>query len=260
MWQSYDLLLVIYALSLLNNQNKAHLTVTVAVLFGSHAGNSFEIAVKRCRFREAEQVGCLLKCLRGTCRNEPLGLCYHILLYPFGRRETVGSHTNDLAEVLGREVQPIGVELNLPRLPIVPYHQLAEVVEDLHMPVCLPLLVLFVTIVIEEFIAYGQLCQQCLIAVGHFLVGMGGDDAELVYDGQQMTGLLVCQRADGSVVEFRTVVAEGVIAQVVEQSRRDCQHGIGACRHSSRWGCDKPHIPISYGRTYNHKLCFTMSR
>ena len=260
MWQSYDLLLVIYALSLLNNQNKAHLTVTVAVLFGSHAGNSFEIAVKRCRFREAEQVGCLLKCLRGTCRNEPLGLCYHILLYPFGRRETVGSHTNDLAEVLGREVQPIGVELNLPRLPIVPYHQLAEVVEDLHMPVCLPLLVLFVTIVIEEFIAYGQLCQQCLIAVGHLLVGMGGDDAELVYDGQQMTGLFVCQRADGRVVEFRTVVAEGVIAQVVEQSRRDCQHGIGACRHSSRWGCDKPHIPISYGRTYNHKLCFTMSR
>lgn len=234
--------------------------MNVAVLFGSHAGNTFEIAVKRCRFREAEQVGCLLKCLRGTCRNEPLGLCYHILLYPFGRRETVGSHTNDLAEVLGREVQPIGVELNLPRLPIVPYHQLAEVVEDLHMPVCLPLLVLFVTIVIEEFIAYGQLCQQCLIAVGHLLVGMGGDDAELVYDGQQMTGLLVCQRADGSVVEFRTVVAEGVIAQVVEQSRRDCQHGIGACRHSSRWGCDKPHIPISYGRTYNHKLCFTMSR
>ena len=206
--------------------------MNVAVLFGSHAGNTFEIAVKGCWLGEAEQVGCLLKCLRGTCRNESLGLCYYILFYPFGRRETVGSHTNDLAEVLGREVQPIGVELDLPRLPIVPYHQLAEMVEDLHMPSCLPLLVLFVTIVIEEFIANGQLCQQCLIAVGHFLVGMGGDDVELVYDGQQMTGLLVCQRADGSVVEFRTVVAEGVIAQVVEQSRRDCLHSSRCLLHS----------------------------
>ena len=48
--------------------------MTVAVLFGSHAGNSFEIAVKRCRFREAEQVGRFLKRLRSTCRNESLGL------------------------------------------------------------------------------------------------------------------------------------------------------------------------------------------
>ena len=206
--------------------------MTVAVLFGSHAGNSFEIAVKGCWLGEAEQVGRFLKRLRSTCRNESLGLCYYILFYPFGRRETIGSHTNDFAEMLGCKVQQICVELDLPRLPIVPYHQLAEMVEDLHMPSCLPLLVLFVTIVIEEFIANGQLCQQCLIAVGHFLVGMGGDDVELVYDGQQMTGLLVCQRADGSVVEFRTVVAEGVIAQVVEQSRRDCLHSSRCLLHS----------------------------
>ena len=142
--------------------------MTVAVLFGSHAGNSFEIAVKGCWLGEAEQVGRFLKRLRSTCRNESLGLCYYILFYPFGRRETIGSHTNDFAEMLGCKVQQIGVELDLPRLPIVPYHQLAEMVEDLHMPSCLPLLVLFVTIVIEEFIANGQLCQQCLIAVGHF--------------------------------------------------------------------------------------------
>ena len=206
--------------------------MTVAVLFGSHAGNTFEIAVKGYWLGEAEQVGRFLKRLRSTCRNESLGLCYYILFYPFGRRETIGSHTNDFAEMLGCKVQQICVELDLPRLPIVPYHQLAEMVEDLHMPSCLPLLVLFVTIVIEEFIANGQLCQQCLIAVGHFLVGMGGDDVELVYDGQQMTGLLVCQRADGSVVEFRTVVAEGVIAQVVEQSRRDCLHSSRCLLHS----------------------------
>ena len=206
--------------------------MTVAVLFGSHAGNTFEIAVKGCWLGEAEQVGRFLKRLRSTCRNESLGLCYYILFYPFGRRETIGSHTNDFAEMLGCKVLQICVELDLPRLPIVPYHQLAEMVEDLHMPSCLPLLVLFVTIVIEEFIANGQLCQQCLIAVGHFLVGMGGDDVELVYDGQQMTGLLVCQRADGSVVEFRTVVAEGVIAQVVEQSRRDCLHSSRCLLHS----------------------------
>ena len=206
--------------------------MTVAVLFGSHAGNSFEIAVKGCWLGEAEQVGRFLKRLRSTCRNESLGLCYYILFYPFGRRETIGSHTNDFAEMLGCKVLQICVELDLPRLPIVPYHQLAEMVEDLHMPSCLPLLVLFVTIVIEEFIANGQLCQQCLIAVGHFLVGMGGDDVELVYDGQQMTGLLVCQRADGSIVEFRTVVAEGVIAQVVEQSRRDCLHSSRCLLHS----------------------------
>ena len=31
--------------------------MTVAVLFGSHAGNSFEIAVKGCWLGEAEQVG-----------------------------------------------------------------------------------------------------------------------------------------------------------------------------------------------------------
>ena len=155
--------------------------MTVAVLFGSHAGNTFEIAVKGYWLGEAEQVGRFLKRLRSTCRNESLGLCYYILFYPFGRRETIGSHTNDFAEMLGCKVLQICVELDLPRLPIVPYHQLAEMVEDLHMPSCLPLLVLFVTIVIEEFIANGQLCQQCLIAVGHFLVGMGGDDVELVY-------------------------------------------------------------------------------
>ena len=48
--------------------------MNVAVLFGSHAGNTFEIAVKGCWLGEAEQVGRFLKCLRGTCRNEPLGL------------------------------------------------------------------------------------------------------------------------------------------------------------------------------------------
>ena len=91
--------------------------MTVAVLFGSHAGNTFEIAVKGCWLGEAEQVGRFLKRLRSTCRNESLGL-------------------------------------------------------------------------------------------------------------------LVCQRADGRVVEFRTIVAEGVIAQVVEQSRRDCLHSSRCLLHS----------------------------
>ena len=48
--------------------------MTVAVLFGSHAGNTFEIAVKGYWLGEAEQVGRFLKRLRSTSRNESLGL------------------------------------------------------------------------------------------------------------------------------------------------------------------------------------------
>ena len=99
------------------------------------------------------------------------------------------------------------------------HHQIAEAAENLHMTVLCPLFVLLASIAIEEFIAHGQLCQQGLIAVGHFLVGVVGDDNELVDDGKQMRGLLVGQRTDGGVMVFFVVVAEGVETQVVEHFR-----------------------------------------
>ena len=54
------------------------------------------------------------------------------------------------------------------------------------------------------------------MAVGQFLVGVVGDDGELVNDGEQVCGLLVSQRTDGCVIEFLVVVAEGVETKVFE--------------------------------------------
>ena len=54
-----------------------------AILFGGHAGNTLEIAVKGGRLGETEYVGCFLKRLRGMCLYEAFGLGCHILLYPF---------------------------------------------------------------------------------------------------------------------------------------------------------------------------------
>ena len=82
------------------------------------------------------------------------------------------------------------------------YHQVAETVEEFCPTVLSPLLVLLAAVEIKKLIAYGQLRQQGLIAVGHFLVSMVGDDDELVHNGQQMISLLVGQRTDGCVVDF----------------------------------------------------------
>ena len=74
-------------------------------------------------------------------------------------------------------------------------------------------------VVIEEFKAYGELCQDGLIAVGQFLVGVVGNGDELVDDGHEVSGLFVGERTDGCVVEFLVVVAEGVETEVVEHFR-----------------------------------------
>ena len=47
---------------------------TFAVLFGGHAGDALEIAIKRGGLRETKYVGHFLKCLRGTRLNEAFGL------------------------------------------------------------------------------------------------------------------------------------------------------------------------------------------
>ena len=85
------------------------------------------------------------------------------------------------------EVQQIGIEIDLTRLPIVFYYQVAEMVEDVCMAVFCPLPVLTTAVVIKKLIAHGELRQQGLIAVGQLLVGMVGDDGELVQDGKQMS-------------------------------------------------------------------------
>ena len=168
---------------------------------------------------------------RGVCRcgarfYEALGLCHHILFNPSGRRETVGGSVDDFAEMLGGEVQQISIVLDLARLPIVLDDKVAEAVEDVGIAVLCPLPVLVATVVIEELIAHGKLCQQDLIAVGQLPVSMVGNDVELVDNGEQMCSLLVGQRTDGGVVELLVVVAEGVETEVVEHLRRYEQQGI----------------------------------
>ena len=71
----------------------------VSVLFGSHASDALKISVEGCGFGEAQHIGCFLKCVCGMCFNEVLGLCRHVLLYPFDWRETVGGCADDLAEM-----------------------------------------------------------------------------------------------------------------------------------------------------------------
>ena len=83
------------------------------------------------------------------------------------------------------------------------YHEVAEAVEGVSIAVLGPLQVLIAAIVIEKLITYGQLCQQRLIAVGQFLVGVVGNDGELVYDGEQVCCLLIGQRTERGVVERR---------------------------------------------------------
>ena len=82
--------------------------------------------------------------------------------------------------MLGGEVQQIGIVFDLPRLPVVFYHQVAEAIEDICIAVLCPSMVLVSTVVIEKLIAHGELRQQGLIAVGQFLVSMVGDDDKLV--------------------------------------------------------------------------------
>lgn len=163
----------------------------IAVLFCCHASDALEISVEGCRFGETKYVGSLLKCLCGVCFDEVLGLCRYILLYPFCWREAVGDHTDNFAEMLGGEVQQIGIIFDLSRFPIVFYNQVAETVEDVCMSIRCPFSILITTVVIEEFIAHGELRQQGLIAVGQFLVGVVGDDVKLIDDGEQVCGLLV---------------------------------------------------------------------
>jgi len=119
---------------------------TFAVLFGGHAGDALEIAVKGGGFGETEYVGRFLKCLRGTRLNEAFGLCCDVLLYPFARREVACGRADNFAEMLGSEVQQISVEFDLPRLPIVFYHQVAKLVEEFYMAVFSPLPVLFAAV------------------------------------------------------------------------------------------------------------------
>lgn len=141
-----------------------------------------------------------------------------------GERPLVAAWTT-LLRCLG-EVQQISIVLDLARLPIVLDDKVAEAVEDVGIAVLCPLPVLVATVVIEELIAHGKLCQQDLIAVGQLPVSMVGNDVELVDNGEKMCSLLVGQRTDGGVVELLVVVAEGVETEVVEHLRRYEQQGI----------------------------------
>ena len=102
------------------------------------------------------------------------------MLYPFYWRDTVGGFANDFAEMLGGNIQQIGIIFDLPRLPIVFYYQVAEAVEDVNMAVLCPFPVLITTVVIKNLIAHGELRQQGLIAMGQFLVRHVGNNGDLV--------------------------------------------------------------------------------
>ncbi len=122
----------------------------VAVFFCSHASNALEIAVKGCRFGETKHIGGFLKCLCGSCVNEALGLCRYVLLYPFAWRDAIGGSADRFTEIFWCKVEYICIELDLSRLPIVFYHQLAEAVEDVCMSVDYPSAVLIAAVVIEK--------------------------------------------------------------------------------------------------------------
>ena len=115
-------------------------------MFGGHTSDAFEVAVEGGWFRESEHVGGFLKRLCGTRLNEAFGLCCDVLLYPFARREVACGRADNFAEMLGSEVQQISVEFDLPRLPIVFYHQVAKLVEEFYMAVFSPLPVLFAAV------------------------------------------------------------------------------------------------------------------
>lgn len=125
----------------------------------------------------------------GACLDESLGLCRHILFYPFNWREAARDCADDFAEMLGGEVQQTSIVLDLARLPIVFYYEIAEAIESVGIAVLGPLTVLIAAIVIEKFITHGKLCQKGLIAVGQFFFGMTGNDCELVDDGKKVCSL-----------------------------------------------------------------------
>ena len=152
-------------------------------MFGGHTSDAFEVAVEGGWFRESEHVGGFLKCLCGASLNEALGLCRHVLLYPFRWRD-VGDSADNFAEMFGREVQKVCVIFDFARLPVVLYHQIAKVVEYLHIAGFCPISVLFATVVIKELIAHSQLGQQSLIAMGQFFISVVSDNVELVDNAQ----------------------------------------------------------------------------
>ena len=91
---------------------------------------------------------------------------------------------DNFTEMLGGEVQQMGIVFDFARLAVVFDHEVAEAVEYLYMAVRRPQHILLTTVVIEKLVTHGELRQQHLMAVGQLSVSMVGNDVELVNDGK----------------------------------------------------------------------------
>ena len=62
--------------------------------------------------------------------DEILSLRGYVLFYPAERRKTARLLPDEKREVLGRQMQQVGIELHIARLAIVADHQLTEPLEE----------------------------------------------------------------------------------------------------------------------------------
>ena len=128
----------------------------VFVALGREAGEPLEETAERRRFVEAEPVGRLLDGQRRLRVHQVLGLRDDILLNPVVGRETVGGGTNDPREMLGRQVQPVGIESGLASFTIMGHHEVAEAVEQFRLTRRSQLVILLAPVEIDALVSDGE--------------------------------------------------------------------------------------------------------
>ena len=92
--------------------------VRVTILFGGHAGGVLEVAVEGCRIGKTKLDGGFLERLVGLRLYHLFRQRYHILLNPFSRRDATGGFADGAREIVGVQMQFVGIELHLARLTV----------------------------------------------------------------------------------------------------------------------------------------------
>ena len=197
------------------------LGAVISVLFGGDAGSMFEIAIERGGFVEAEHKSYLFECSLRLCFDESFGLGDDILLDPLAGRGAAGSLSDDLGEILRREVEHTCVELNLLGLGIMRDDGFAELMEQEGILIHRPVFVLFSPVEIEHFVTDSQLREDEFVSVRQFVKRVFGERVQVFNDGQNSLRLQVGEGTRRCIVELLKIVAESIKLQVMIELRRD---------------------------------------
>lgn len=96
------------------------------ILLRIDARGTLEVAAEIGGVGKTELVGGFLDRLVGMHVHDSFGLCRHILLNPFQGREAIAELAEHFREITGVVAHQLGIEIDIAVLPVVLYHQVAE--------------------------------------------------------------------------------------------------------------------------------------